>query len=235
MLELGAGLREAFLLERGVRFLNHGSFGATPLVVLQSAERWRRRMEANPDRFMREGLPLPLRRALQRLGVFLTAGAEDLVFVENATAAVSTVLRALDLRPGDEILGTSQRYGAVRQAVEFVCRRSGCTYVEADVTLPVTTVHEMVQPIVRKLSDKTRLVVLDHIASPTGLVFPIASLSAAARRAGARVLVDGAHAPGQLAFELPALGAHWYVGNCHKWLFAPKGTAFLWAAPDVQS
>lgn len=228
-------MRRRFLLERGTDFLNHGSFGTTPRVVLAAAERWRARMEANPDRFLRHVLPGALRAAAGRLARFLHAQERDVVFVENATSGVNAVLRSLDFRPGDEILATTHTYNAVRQAIREVCRRTGAKLVEASIGLPVDDVEGLVSPIREKLSRRTKLVVLDHIASPTGLVFPVKRLAALARAHGAKVLVDGAHAPGQLALDIPSLGVDWYSGNCHKWLFAPKGCGFLWASPGPRS
>ncbi len=234
MSPFGRPLRRRFRLEPGTDFLNHGSFGTTPRVVLAAAERWQRRMEANPDRFMRELLPGALRAAAARLARFLGAEARDLVFVENATTGVNAVLRSLELRRGDEILGTTHTYNAVRQAIREVCRRTGAKPVEARIGLPVGHVDDLVAPIVRKMSRRTKLVVLDHISSPTGLVFPIKRLARLARARGIPALVDGAHAPGQLALDIPSLGVDWYAGNCHKWLYAPKGCAFLWARRSAQ-
>ena len=235
MLSFGRSSRHRFLLESGTAFLNHGSFGAAPRTVLAAAQRWRVRMEANPDRFLRYVLPGALRAAAGRLARFLHAKEQDLVFVENATSGVNAVLRSLELRPGDEILANTHTYGAVRQAIREVCRRSGAIPVEARISLPVPSQDTLVTAIENRFSERTRLVVLDHIASPTGLVFPVRKLAALARAHGARVLVDGAHAPGQLALDIPALGVDWYAGNCHKWLFAPKGCGFLWARRGAQA
>ncbi len=234
MIELGAAARLEFLLGPGTAFLNHGSFGAPPRVVLAAAERWRQRMEANPDLFLREILPGALREAAGRLASFIRARSDDVVFVDNATAGMSAVLRALDLRPGDEILASTHAYGAVRQAIRYVCDRTGARLVEADVVLPVTAQRELVAAFEARMTGRTRLAVLDHVSSPTGLIFPVAELAALARARGARVLVDGAHAPGQLDLDVPALGADWYVGNCHKWLFAPRSCAFLWSRDEAQ-
>lgn len=235
MIRYGRPLRRRFLLERGTDFLNHGSFGAAPLAVLAAAERWRRRMEANPDRFLRTVMPGALRAAAARLARFLHAKEPDLVFVENATAGVNAVLRSLEFRPGDEILATTHTYNAVRQTIREVCRRSGAKWVEARVDLPVASKKDLEYSIRNNFSRKTKLLVLDHIASPTGLIFPVRRLARFARAHGARVLVDGAHAPGQLDLDIPSLGADWYAGNCHKWLFAPKGCGFLWARRSSQS
>ena len=230
MTAFGPALRRRFLLERGTSFLNHGSFGATPRVVLAAAERWRRRVEANPDRFMREVLPRELRRAAGTLARFLNVAASDIVFVENATSGVNAVLRSLQFRPGDEILSTSHGYNAVRQAIRFVCSRTGAKAVEIDFGLPLSDFDFLFSLLTKNLRKKTKLLVIDHITSPTGLILPVRELAALARARGVPVLVDGAHAPGQIALDIGALGVDWYAGNCHKWLFAPKGSGFLWAS-----
>src|SRR5205085_6701980 len=180
---------------------------------------------------LRDVLPGALRKAAADLGRFTGAHGEDLAFVENATSAINAVLRSLDFKPGDEILINSQSYGAVRQAVRHICERTGAKAVEPHISIPVTDASQIVPTI----GPKTRLVIVDHISSPTGLIWPVEIFVAAARECGAFVLVDGAHAPGQLDLNVPALGADWYTGNCHKWLFAPRGCAFLWARADRQS
>ncbi len=232
MIEFGAAVKREFLLESGVAFLNHGSFGAAPSAVLEAAERWRQRMEANPDLFLREILPGELREAAAELARFVRARPDDVVFVDNATAGVNAVLRALELRARDEILATTHTYGAVRQAIRYVCDRTGAKLVEAQITLPVADAGILFSAVADRLSERTRLAVLDHVSSPTGLIFPVAELAALARARGAHVLIDGAHGPGQLELDVPALGADWYVGNCHKWLFAPGSCAFLWCRED---
>jgi isopenicillin-N epimerase len=235
MLEFGIPARRLFLLEPRTSFLNHGSFGAVPRPVLDAADQWRRRMDANPDRFIREILPGELRRAAERLAGHFHARGQDLVFVENATAGIDAVLGSLEFEPGDEILVSSHCYGAVRQAVRHACRRTGCRAIEVDLRLPLSSESDPFAPLAEALGERTKLLVIDHIASPTGLVFPVARLASLARSRGVRVLVDGAHAPGQLELDIPALGADWYVGNCHKWLFAARGCGFLWAGSDAQA
>ena len=235
MIRFGRPLRTRFLLERGTDFINHGSFGATPRVVLAAAQCWRLRMEANPDRFLRYELPDALRAAAGRLAGFLHAQERDVVFVENATSGMNAVLRSLEFRPGDEILATSHVYNAVRQTILEVCRRTGAKFVEARIDLPVAGLEDLVSLIRKKLNRRTKLLVLDHIASPTGLIFPVKRIAALARARGAKVLIDGAHAPGQIDLDIPSLGVDWYAGNCHKWLYAPKGCGFLWARRSAQS
>ena len=235
MAALGPRTRRHFLLERGTTFLNHGSFGTTPRRVLAAAARWRQRMEANPDRFMREILPRELRRAAARLAAFLNVKGNDLAFVENATSGTNAVLRSLEFRPGDEILSTTHGYNAVRQSIRFVCERTGAKSVEVGVALPVLHEESLILPIKKALNRKTKLLVIDHITSPTGLILPVKRIAKLARERGVPVLVDGAHAPGQIALDIESLGVDWYTGNCHKWLFAPKGSGFLWARQRAQS
>jgi len=230
----GASLRAQFLIEEGITFLNHGSYGATPRPVLEAQDAWRRRLEAEPVRFMQRELPALLRQAAAKLAAFMGARARDMVFVENATAGANAVLRSLTLGPGDEILMTDHGYGAVRNVILHVCRLSGAKLVEVPLPVPSAGDLEIVAAVRGLLSARTKLAVFDLITSPTALVLPVAALAAAARDAGASVLIDAAHGPGQLRLDVGALGADWVVGNAHKWLFAPKGTGFLWAEEGAQ-
>lgn len=230
----GASLRSEFLLEDGIVFLNHGSYGATPRVVLAAQDEWRARMERQPVHFMQRVLPGALREAAGVLAAFLGVSGDDLVFVENATAGVNAVLRGATLGPGDEVLTTDHAYPAIRNVLSFVCRQSGATLVEAPVPFPLSGDDQVVAAVAAALSPRTRLAVLDHVTSETATVMPIARLSALCRSQGVPLLVDGAHAPGMLDLDIAAVGADWYVGNAHKWLFAPKGCGFLWAAPARQ-
>lgn len=224
-----------WLLDPDVAFLNHGSFGATPRAVLAEQERWRALMERHPTHFMSEELPPALRAAATRLASFVGARVDDLVFVENATAACNAVLRSLRFAPGDEILVTAHGYPAVRKAAEYVAARAGVRVVEATVPFPLHDAKQIVAAVSSRLSSRTRLAVFDHITSATAVIFPVRELTALCRTAGVPVLVDGAHAPGMLSLDVPSIGADWYTGNCHKWLMAPKGSAFLWAAPERQA
>jgi isopenicillin-N epimerase len=227
--------RDQWLLDPEVAFLNHGSFGATPRTVLDEQDRWRARMERHPTHFMSEELPHALRAAAARLAAFVASEATDLVFVENATAGCNTVLRSLRLAPGDEILVTDHGYAAVRKAAEYAAARAGARVVEAAVPFPLADPAKIVAAVAARLGPRTRLAVLDHVTSPTAIVFPVRELVAVCRAAGTLVLIDGAHAPGMLSLDVPSLGADWYTGNCHKWLMAPKGSGFVWAAPERQA
>lgn len=231
----GAAARAEWTLDPDFVSVNHGAYGATPRAVLAAQDAWRARMEAQPGRFMRAELPAALRAAAARLAEFLGAAADDVAFVANATEGCNAVLRSLAFAPGDEILVLDHGYGAVRNTVRHVAARAGARMTEAAVPYPRPAPEAVVAAVTAALSPRTRLAVIDHITSPTALVLPVASIVAACRAAGVPVLVDGAHAPGQVPLAVPAFGADWYVGNCHKWLCAPKGAGFLWAAPGRQA
>jgi isopenicillin-N epimerase len=230
----GAPARRLFQLEDGAIYLNHGSYGATPKAVTLAQRRWQDRLEAEPSRFMEREFRPGLRVAAERLSAHLGVSGRSIAMVENATQAVNAILRSFDFAPGDEILITDQTYNAVKNTVRWVASRSGAKVVEVALPFPAFSEDSLVQAFAAGLSAKTRVAVIDHVTSPTALVLPVARMVAAARQAGAKTLVDGAHAPGMLPVDLPAIGADWYTGNCHKWLFAPKGCAFLWAADAVR-
>jgi isopenicillin-N epimerase len=230
----GRALRGQWLLEEGMTFLNHGSFGATPRCVLREQDRWRLRLERQPVRFMIDELKPGLRAAADELGALLGVQGEEIAFVENATSGVNAVLRSLHLDEGDEILTTTHVYGAVDKTIQFVCRRSGAVPVRAEVPFPIDDPGQALQCIERAITERTRLLVIDHITSPTALVLPIAELVERCKKRGIPVLVDGAHGPGMLDIDLRELAPDWYTGNCHKWLCSSKGCAFLWANPDSE-
>ena len=226
-------MRDLFLLDPDVVFLNHGSFGACPREVLDAQRDWQLRMERNPVAVLGRQSAQLLAKARSALGKFLGASGADLVFVPNATTGVNIVARSLHLRHGDEVLTTDHEYGACDATWTRVCAQSGAHYRRIEVPLPLDA-SQVVERLVSAVTPRTRLVYLSHITSTTALSFPVAQVCAAARSLGVETLVDGAHAPGQVDVAIEAVGADFYVGNCHKWLCAPKGSAFLHARPDRQ-
>ena len=229
---LGAAVRHEWALDPDFLTVNHGSFGATSLAVLAEQDRWRKRMEAQPTRFFSQELIPALREAATVLARFVGAKGEDLVFVPNATTGCNAVLRSLSFEAGDEILYASHIYNAVRNTVIHVADAVGAKTVVAEIPWPQPDEAAILRKIEQAITKRTRMAVFDHITSSSGLVLPIAEMIALCHAAGVPVLVDGAHGPGQVPLDLPALDADWYVGNCHKWLSAPKGSGFLYARAD---
>ncbi len=231
----GKAARYLFCLEDGVAFLNNGSYGATPRAVLAAQQSWRDRMEAQPVRFMTRELPVALRQAAGILGGFLNAHGDDLVFVDNATTGINAVVRSLDFGPGDELLTTSHAYGAVRKTLLYAAERSGARLVEAALRYPGSSPDDALTAIDAAITDRTSLLVVDTITSPTALVLPIADIVASARRRGVPVLVDAAHSPGQAPLDIASIDADWVAGNLHKWLFGVRSSAFLWTRQERQA
>jgi isopenicillin-N epimerase len=221
-------------LDPAVTFLNHGSFGACPAVVLERQAELRARLEREPVQFFLRELEPLLDAARAALGGLLDADADDLALVPNASTGVATVLRSLSFSPGDELLTTNHAYNACRQALEYSAAEAGAKVVVAAVPFPINSPEQVTEAVLGCVSPRTRLALLDHVTSQTALVFPIRQLVSSLRERGVETLVDGAHAPGMLPVSLRELGAAYYTGNCHKWLCAPKGAAFLHVRRDRQ-
>ena len=233
----GRSMRPLWGFAEGAVLLNHGSFGTCPLAVLKEQDRIRREMEAQPDVFFRTRI-LPqekrtdVRKVAAEVAAFIGVRADDIALVENASAGTQAVLRSMPLAPGDIILITEHTYNAVRLAVEATCAATGAVAQVVPMPLPITA-DDFVAAVKRAISPRVKFAILDHITSPTAVVLPLERVIGDLRKNGTRVLVDGAHAIGQVPLDLGALQPDWYVSNAHKWLFAPKGCAFLYASPAV--
>ena len=224
-------------LDPDVTQLNHGSYGACPWPVLRAQDEWRARMERNSTQFMGVELEPALEHARSRVGAFVGADPDDLAFVPNATTGVNTVLRSLEptFQQGDEILTTDHDYNACINAMRGTASRSGVEIVVARVPFPPRIADEVRDCILAAATSRTRLAVINHITSPTALVWPIDQIVAGLTERGIDTLVDGAHAPGMVPLDIDALGAAYYTGNCHKWLCGPKGSGFLHVRRDRQA
>lgn len=217
-------MKDLFLLDPEVVFLNHGSFGACPRPVFEAYQRYQLELERQPVEFLGRRFPGLIDGARERLAAYVRADPDGLVFVPNATAGVNVVARSLRLRPGDEVLASDREYGAVDIVWRFVCERTGARYVR-------TPPEELWDAV----TGRTRVIAVSHVSSWTAEILPVEEICRRAREAGILTLVDGAHAPGQIPLDLDALGADAYAGNCHKWLCAPKGAGFLWVAPGLRA
>jgi len=228
-----AALLESFGLDPDVLHLNHGAFGVSPVAVRRAAAAWRERAERNPHRFNRVELPPLIAAARERAAGFLGVDPSRTAWVRNVSEGVSAVLGSLGLGPGDELVMSTHGYGAVGMALRYHAARAGAEVIEA--TFPVGAADAaIVSAYADACSSRTRLVVIDRITSPTATVVPAAAVAAAVAGPGRSVLVDAAHAPGQLDDDIAALGADHWVGNLHKWAYTPRGSAILWSRPGAE-
>ena len=230
-----SALARHWRLDPAVTFLNHGSFGACPVPVLEAQRELRDRMESEPVRFLARELDDQLSEARAALGRFVGADPDDLGFVANATGAVNAVVRSLRFERGDEILTTDHEYNAVLNVLRHVAARDGARVVLVRLPFPAQSPDETVEHVLGAAGERTRLAVLSHVTSPTALVLPVERIVQALADRGIDVLIDGAHAPGMLPLDLGRLGAAYYAGNLHKWVCAPKGAGFLHVRRDRQA
>jgi isopenicillin-N epimerase len=228
------GLRDEFLLDPEVTFLNHGSFGACPRAVFERYQEWQLELEREPVLFLARRLDGLLAEARGALGEYVGADPDDLVFVPNATSGVNIAAWPLGLQPGDEVLSTNLEYGALDLTWEHVCGDFGARYVRTPIPLPLGDEEEVVETIWTGVTGRTRVLYLSHHTSGTALTLPVAELCRRARERGIVTVVDGAHVPGHLPLNLRALDPDFYTGNCHKWLGAPKGAGFLYVRRELQ-
>jgi isopenicillin-N epimerase len=241
----GRSMLEHFLLDPDITYLNHGTVGVPPKRVLDKQQALRDEMERQPSRFMLRELngeqPAPwrglprLREAAGLIAPFFGSQADDLVFVQNVTTGLNAVLRSVPLQPGDEVVITDLAYGGVARAAQVAVRERGATLRTVEMPAPVREPGQIVDAIARSLTPRTRLVMVDHITAQSALVLPVAAIADVCHAQGVPVAVDGAHAPGSIALDIPSTGADWYSGNLHKWAHAPRSCGILWARPDRQA
>ncbi|MHA6690013.1 aminotransferase class V-fold PLP-dependent enzyme [Devosia sp. A449] len=231
---MSENLARQFLIREDVVFLNHGSFGACPRPVFSTYQNWQLELEGQPVEFLGRKLTENMRVPRVALAAELGCSPEDLVGLTNATLGLNIVAQSLDLKPGDQILTTDHEYSALEKTWAYVTRRTGAEVVVVKVPMPLLTEAQFTDTILAGMTERTKVLFLSHITSPTALLFPIERAIAEARKRGIWSVIDGAHTPGHIKLDLDALGADFYAGNCHKWMMAPKGSAFLHARPEMQ-
>ena len=227
-------LKQHFLLDPSVSFLNHGSFGATPKPVFEAYQEWQLRLERQPVLFLGRELDGLLKTSRQALGKYLNADADDLVYIPNATHGVNIIAHSLQLKSGDEILTTDHEYGACDYTWDFISAKVGAKYIHQPISLPVHSTRVIVDQFWLGITPRTKVIYLSHITSPTALRMPVEQICQRAREAGILTVIDAAHSPGQIPVDIQALGADIVFGNCHKWMLNAKGSAFLYVKRDFQ-
>lgn len=220
----------SFGLDPKLTYLNHGGYGATPNLVLRQQDKWRQEIEADPTGFFAFRYPKLIREAAEAVAGFLGGTGQDWAFTENATAGINAVVASWDLRPGDEILTNNHIYGAVRNTLQHYAGRASASIREVAIPFPYPGNAAFLDMIRAAITPRTRFLVVDHISSSPATLFPVADLAALCLARDIRILVDGAHVPGQMLVDVPTLGADWYVANLHKWAFVPRACGVLYAS-----
>jgi len=227
--------RKQFMINPEIIFLNHGSFGSTPIPVFQDYLMWQHRLEMQPVEFLGRQASSLLRNSRSSLSNYLHTSIDELVYVTNATTGINIIAHSLGLGEGDEVLTTDHEYGAMDKVWRFLSLKNKFKYVTANLQLPFTTTEKFLDDFSKFITRKTRAIFMSHITSPTAIIFPVKDICKLARENGILTIIDGAHAPGQMDLNLNDIGADFYSGNLHKWLCAPKGAGFLFARKELQN
>lgn len=235
-ISLGHSIKKEWLLDEDITFLNNGSFGSVPKIILEEYEKLNRQIEKEPiEFFLRQYFPM-IRESAKKLSDFVGVSSKDLVFVENATAGINTILNSIApiLNKDDEIIFTNYVYPAIKNAIYYICKKTGSLAREIFIPYPIENDKIIFNSIEEGLSRKTKIAVIDHIASSTSVILPIKDIVKLCKANGTLILIDGAHSPGMIDLNINELSPDFYVGNCHKWLYTPKGTALLYCRKELQ-
>ena len=227
-------MKDQFLLDPSITYLNHGSFGACAKPIFEDYQRWQLELEREPAQFMGSTGTRYLAESRRALGVYIGCAADDLVYTPNPTYAINIVARSFGLQPGDEILTTDLEYGAMDRTWNYYCRKAGATYVRQPITLPVASKDQLISEFWKGVTPRTKAIFISQITSSTALILPVQEICAMARARGLITIVDGAHVPGHIPLNLADLPADVYTGACHKWMLTPKGSSFLYVRPELQ-
>ena len=227
--------KDLFYIKEGLTFLNAGSFGACPKPILQKYQELQIEFEQDPVQFYTVTGPAYLNEARKYLGNYLHAHEDNLVYVTNPSYAVNIVAKSFPLQKDDEVLATSLEYGACDRTWQYYCSKKGAKYIQQPISLPLISKEFFIEEFVNGITSKTKLIFISHITSSTALKLPVEEICLIAKEKNIPVFIDGAHAPGQIPLNLATLGATMYTGACHKWMLTPKGSAFLYVAPEWQN
>lgn len=227
-------LKDLFLLNPEITFLNHGSFGACPKPVFEDYQNWQLKLEREPIRFITDTGVQALQESRQALADYINCDRDDIVYTSNPSTALNTVIRTLDLKEGDEILTTNQEYGAMDFTWRYYCKKWGAKYISQEISLPLTSKEQFLKEFWSGLTPKTKVIFISQITSPTALIFPVKEICQKARELGLMTIIDGAHVPAHIPLDIKDLDPDVYTGACHKWVLAPKGNSFLYVKKELQ-
>jgi len=227
-------MKSQFLLNPEITFLNHGSFGACPIPILENYQYWQRELEKEPVQFILKKAPIYLQTAKEAVAQFVGCNADDFFFTANPTIAINTIMRSMDLQPGDEILTTNHEYGAMDRTWNFYCEKSGAKYIRQNISIPIQSKEKLLEEFWSGYTSKTKIVFLNQISSATALIFPVKEIIQKAKTLGLITIIDGAHVPGHIDLNLMELDPDFYTGTLHKWMLAPKGCSFLYVKKERQ-
>ena len=228
-------MKEQFLLEQNITFLNHGSFGACPKPIFEEFQRFQLELESDPVEFITKKQPKYLKAARESLAGFVGCNAKDLFFTSNPTFAINVIMRSIKLNEGDEILATNHEYGAMDRTWNFYCKKSGAKYIRQNISLPVVSKEQIIEEFWKGYNSNTKVVFLNQMSSATALIFPVKEICDKAQQLGLITIVDGAHVPGHIDLDIAELNPDYYTGTLHKWMLAPKGSSFLYVKPELQN
>ena len=227
-------MKNKFLLDPSITYLNHGSFGACPKPIFGEFQRLQLELENEPVQFIVKKLLAYLKEAKQRLSKYIGCSPEDFFFMPNPTVAVNTILRSLYLQEGDEILSTNHEYGAMNKSWNFFCRKTGAKYIRQEISLPIVSKEKLLEEFWSGYSSKTKVIFINEISSATALIFPVKEIREKARELGLITIIDGAHVPGHIDLNILELNPDFYTGTLHKWMLSPKGSSFLYVKKEFQ-
>jgi len=228
-------MKNNFLLDKSVTYLNHGSFGASPKPIFEEYQRLQLELENEPVQFITKKSLAYLKTAKQKLAKYISCQPEDFFFTPNPTVAVNTILRSLNLQEGDEILSTNHEYGAMDKTWNFFSKKTGIKYIRQEISLPIISKEKLLEEFWSGYTSKTKVIFINEISSATALIFPVKEICQKAQELGLITIIDGAHVPGHIDLNIEELNPDFYTGTLHKWMLAPKGSSFLYVKKEFQN
>ena len=226
-------IKSQFMLDPKITHLNHGSFGATPKPIFNSLVNWQKKLELNPSKHIYDTFDF-LKESRSSLASYINCDKDDVVFVPNPSTALNTIIKSLDLNPGDEILSTNHEYETLDRTWKYISKNTGSKYIQVPISLPLKSENNFIECFLKKITSKTKIIFLSQITSSTGLIFPIEKICKIAKEKNIISIIDGAHVPGHIDLDIKKLNPDVYTGACHKWMCSPKGTAFLYVHKKLQ-